>query len=64
MDLMSLEKALSARFLVDAAAADSDEFQREQLKDWFWRHLASRAGFDSEAFERQWAGMGCVCSEP
>ena len=62
--LIALEKALSARLLVDAAAADPDEFQREQLKDWFWRHLASRAGFDSEAFERQWAGMGCVCAEP
>lgn len=63
-DLIDLEKALSARFLVDAAAANPDDFQRERLKDWFWRHLASRAGFDSEAFERQWAGMGCVCSEP
>ena len=62
-DLMALEKALSARFLADAAAADPHEFQREELKDWFWRHLASRAGFDAEAFERQWAGMGCVCAE-
>ena len=64
MDLRALEKALSARFRVDATSANADESQREELKGWYWRHLASRAGFDSEAFERQWAGMGCVCSEP
>ena len=64
LDLMALEKALSARSQVDTASANADESQREELKGWYWTHLASRAGFDSEAFERQWAGMGCVCSDP
>lgn len=64
MDLRALEKALSARFQIDAASAYADESQREELKGWYWRHMASRAGIDSEVFERQWAGIECVCSDP
>ena len=38
-----------------------DDLQREQLKHWYWTHLASRAGIDMETFERQWWGQECVC---
>ena len=64
MDLRALEKALSARSRMDAASVNADESQREELKGWYWRHLASPAGIDLEVFEWQWAGIGCVCSEP
>ena len=37
-----------------------DDFQREQLKYWYWTHLASRADSDVEAFERQWWGQECA----
>ena len=82
-ELKALEKALSAGFPVDAAAAGDeagrdagvvkesnqasgsrtgpDDFQREQLKHWYWTNLASRAGFDADAFKRQWWALGCVC---
>ena len=37
-----------------------DDFQRGQLKQWYWTHLASHAGIDVDAFERQWWGQECV----
>ena len=37
------------------------DFQRGQLKHWYWTHLASHAGIDVDAFERQWWGQECVC---